>query len=112
VFSVELGLDLRLPEFSRRKWAEAYTPKQLDDAAEVATPKIVCTNRFQPRPRPKLVSAPDSRRQAYERIMQLLSGSMVEKKGEMLTGSLESQVEGIIAFLKANDFLVSDSEDQ
>jgi electron transfer flavoprotein beta subunit len=112
VFSVDIGPDLRLPKFARRQWAEAYTPRQLDYGADVDAPKIVCTHRFQPRPRPKMVSAPDSRLHAYERIMQLLSGSKVEKKGEILTGSPDSQVEGIIAFLKANGFLETDSADQ
>ena len=109
VLSVDLGPDLRLPKFTRRKWAEAYTPRQLDYGADVDAPKIVCTRRFQPRPRPKIVSAPDSRLPAYERIMQLLTGSKVEKKGEILTGNPESQVEGIISFLKANGFIESDS---
>ena len=109
VLSVDLGPDLRLPKFTRRQWAEAYTPRQLDYGADVDAPKIVCTRRFQPRPRPKIVSAPDSRLPAYERIMQLLTGSKVEKKGEILTGSPESQVEGIISFLKANGFIESDS---
>jgi electron transfer flavoprotein beta subunit len=112
VFSVDLGPDLRLPKFAQRQWAETYTPRQLDYGADVDPPKIVCTRRFQPRPRPKIVSAPDSRLHAYDRIMQLLSGSKVEKKGEILTGSPDSQVEGIIAFLKANGFLESDSADQ
>jgi electron transfer flavoprotein beta subunit len=112
VFSVDLGPDLRLPKFAQRQWAKTYTHRQLDYGADVDAPKIVCTHRFQPRPRPKIVSAPDSRLHAYERIMQLLSGSKVEKKGEILTGSPDSQVEGIIAFLKANGFLESDSVDQ
>jgi electron transfer flavoprotein beta subunit len=112
VFSVDLGPDLRLTKLAQRQWAKTYTHRQLDYGADVDAPKIVCTHRFQPRPRPKIVSAPDSRLHAYERIMQLLSGSKVEKKGEILTGSPESQVEGIIAFLKANGFLESDSADQ
>jgi electron transfer flavoprotein beta subunit len=111
VFSVDLGRDLRLPKFAKRQWAEAYPPRQLDYGADVDAPKMVCAHRFQPRPRPKIVPVPDSRLQAYERIMQLLAGSKVEKKGEMLTGSPGSQVDGIIAFLRANDFLVSTHED-
>jgi len=109
VFSVDLGQDLRLPKFAKRQWAEAYAPRHLDYGADVDAPKMVCAHRFQPRPRPKIVPAPDSRLQAYERIMQLLSGSKVEKKGEMLTGSPESQVDGIVAFLRANGFLESTS---
>jgi electron transfer flavoprotein beta subunit len=112
VFSVDVGVDLRLPAFANRQKAESYPVRQLDYGADGDAPKIVCTHRFQPRPRPKLVPAPDSRQHAYDRIMQLLTGSTVEKKGEMLTGSPESQVEGIIAFLKANGFLESDIADQ
>jgi electron transfer flavoprotein beta subunit len=111
VFSVDLGTDLRMPTFTRRQWAEHYVPHQLDLTTDVESPKIVCTHRFQPRPRPKIVPAPDSRLHAYERIMQLLIGSTVEKSGEMLTGSPDAQVEGIIAFLQANGFLESDRED-
>lgn len=112
VFSVDLGIDLRLPEFHRRQWAEAYPPRQVDSAGDSTPPRVVCTHRFQPRPRPKLIAAPDSRQHAYYRIMQLLTGSTVEKKGEMLTGSPESQVEGILAFLKTNGFLESERSDQ
>jgi electron transfer flavoprotein beta subunit len=111
VFSVDLGADLRLPKFTQRQWADTFTPVQLDYSAGNDTPKLVCTHRFQPRPRPKLVSTPDSRLHAYERIMQLLTGSKVEKKGEILTGSTESQVEGIITYLRENGFLESHTAD-
>lgn len=112
VFSVDLGQDLRLPRFAERQTAENYIPRKLDYGAKVDAPKVVCTHRFQARPRPKMIPAPDSGLHAYERVMQLLTGSTVEKKGEMLTGSPETQVEGILAFLKANDFLETDSADQ
>jgi electron transfer flavoprotein beta subunit len=111
VFSVDLGRDLRLPKFAMRQWAESYATRHLDYGTDLDAPKMVCAHRFQPRPRPKIVPAPDSRLQAYERIMQLLSGSKVEKKGEMLTGSSESQADGIVAFLKANGFLEPTSAD-
>lgn len=111
VFSVDLGPELRLPEFAGRQRAETYAPQQLNYGSDVDAPKIVCTRRFQPRPRPKMVAAPDSREHAYERIMQLLTGSTVEKKGEILTGSTDSQVEGIIDFLKAYGFIEADQAD-
>ncbi len=112
VFSVDLGPELRLPEFAGRQRAEAYVPRQLDYGSNVDTPKVVCTRRFQPRPRPKMVAAPDSRQHSYERIMQLLTGSKVEKKGEILTGNTDSQVDGIIDYLKANGFLEAEPTDQ
>lgn len=111
VLSVDLGPDLRLPRFAERQWAGTYIPRKLSLGADVDAPKVVCIRRFQPRPRPKIVPAPDSRLHAYERVMRLLTGSRVEKKGEMLTGSPESQVEGIIAFLKANGFLGANGAD-
>jgi electron transfer flavoprotein beta subunit len=111
VFSVDLGPELRLPEFAGRQRAETYAPRQLSYGSDITAPKIVCTRRFQPRPRPKMVAAPDSREHAYERIMQLLTGSTVEKKGEMLTGSTDAQVDGIIDFLKANGFIEADQAD-
>lgn len=112
VFSVDLGVDLRLPNLKQRQWADQYTPRTVERNGESTPPRLVCSNRFQPRPRPKLIPAPDSRQHAYNRIMQLLTGSTVEKKGEMLTGSPESQVEGILAFLKTNGFLESDRSDE
>ncbi len=112
VFSVDLGVDLRLPNLKRRQWADEYPPRPVEGNGESAPPRIVCKHRFQPRPRPKLIPAPDSRQHAYDRIMQLLTGSTVEKKGEMLTGSPDSQVEGILAFLKTNGFLESDRSDE
>lgn len=112
VFSVDLGVELRLPNFKRRQWAEDYPPRPVEGDGDSASPRLVCTQRFQPRPRPKLIAAPDSRQHAYDRVMQLLTGSTVEKKGEMLTGSTESQVEGVLAFLKTNGFLESDRSDE
>jgi electron transfer flavoprotein beta subunit len=70
-------------------------------------PKCLRTGIGPPRPRPKAPAPPSSRLNAYERTSALLTGSRLEKKGEMLTGSINSQVEGFISFLKANDFLES-----
>ncbi len=111
VFSVDLGTDLRLPKFTKRQWAEDYKPLQLDYGNDVDAPLLVCNNRVQPRPRPKIVPPPDSRQHAYDRVMQLLTGSKIEKKGEILTGSPETQVDGIIAFLEANGFLETEKSD-
>ena len=112
VFTVDLGTELRMPTIPRRQWAEGYIPRQLAYAVDGDEAKLVCRHRFQPRPRPKMVPAPDSRLHAYDRIMQLLTGSTIEKKGEILSGSPASQVDGIIAFLEANGFLEPESKEQ
>ncbi len=111
VFSVDLGTDLRLAKFEKRQWANAYKPKQLDYGKDADAPRLVYQSRFQPRPRPKIVPPPDSRLHAYDRVMQLLTGSKVEKTGEMLTGSVDSQVDGIVSFLKDNGFLEPANKD-
>ena len=43
--------------------------------------------------------------EAFGRIDRLLTVSRVEKRGETLTGSPESQARGIITFLKKHGFL-------
>ncbi len=105
VFSVDLGAELRLPALEKRKWANAYDISTLPVIRETIPEKRICRDIFQPRPRPRIIPAPDSALNSFDRILQLLAGSRVEKKGELLTGSTASQVEGIIRFLQKNEFI-------
>lgn len=108
VFSVDLGLhEPRLPAYEEKKQAQSLPIQKLNYPEDMTTPKIISAKIFPPRPRPKKVSTPDSRLEAYDRIQQLLIGSRVERKGVILRGSPESQVEGIISFLQEHDFLQS-----
>lgn len=65
-----------------------------------------------PRPRPKPIPAPDSALPSHERVKQLLSGSAVEKKSQLVTGSPENQVDEIIDFMERNGFLPQDASDR
>ncbi|MDY7035634.1 MAG: electron transfer flavoprotein subunit beta/FixA family protein [Thermodesulfobacteriota bacterium] len=106
VFSVDLGLhEPRLPTYEDKKKAWSIPIQKLNHVEDGAGPKIKTRRVFQARPRPKKVPAPDSRLDPYDRIQQLLMGSRVQKKGVMLEGSPESQVEEIISFLQRNGFL-------
>jgi len=107
VCSTDLGTDLRLPTVKNKQWAQKYDICIL--SYEYKKPSLPIENAliFPPRPRPKIIPPPDSRLDAYQRVSQLLTGSTIEKKGDILTGSLESQAEGIIAFLKTHGFLES-----
>ena len=105
VFSVDAGAQLPLPTVEARKLANAYKIRIPDIDKTTFSAKMTCLKFFQPRPRPRMIPAPDSSLGAYDRVLQLLSGSNVEKKGEILTGSTESQVAGIINFLKENEFI-------
>jgi electron transfer flavoprotein beta subunit len=60
---------------------------------------------YTPRPRPKPVQAPDSQLTSFDRIRNLLTGSRINKKGEILRGASEVQVEGVVDFLEVNGFL-------
>ena len=73
--------------------------------------RVLRTRIGPPCPRPKAPAPPSSRLNAYERTEALLTGSRLEKKGEMLTGNLDSQVDGFVSFLKANDFIESKRKD-
>ncbi len=110
VFSVDLGAELRLPTIEARKLADAYDIRTPDISKETIPAKIICQDILQPSPRPRIIPAPDSTLNSFDRVLQLLAGSSVEKKGELLTGSAESQVDGIINYLKENEFIESEKE--
>lgn len=105
-----LGVDLGavappIPAFREKKRWRPLPVRKLTYDQDSVQPKCVRLRTYPPRPRPKIVPPPDSHLGAHDRTLQLLSGSRVEKRGEILTGSPESQVEGIIAFLKQHDLL-------
>ena len=108
VFSVDLGShEPSLPTYPDKKRARSFPIRKICYREEMAPPKIVFTRSFPARPRPKKISAPDYRLEAYDRIQQLLSGSRVEKKGVMLRGNPEQQVEEIISFLRGHGFFLN-----
>ena len=107
VFSVDVGARaLLLPAYEDKKRADGLGVQVLrfEEGGLSRTKRV---GLHPPRPRPKRIPAPDSGLPAFERIGQLLSGSRIEKKGVMLGGSPESQVESIVSFLKDHSFLKS-----
>jgi electron transfer flavoprotein beta subunit len=104
VLSVDMGLDVRLPKFEDKRRAESALFETCFYAEGGDPARTLGAATFPPRPRPKKVFTPDSRLDAFERIQQLLAGTRVEKKGSMLFGSIDSQVEGIVSFLKKHGF--------
>ncbi len=109
VLSVDLGDRMpRLPTYDQRQRAALAPIKELA-YRELSNPgKVLISGVSPPRPRPKRVPEPDSRLAADERIEQLLGGSRVAKKGLMLRDEVDSQVEGIISFLKEHGLLESE----
>ncbi|MGE5842806.1 MAG: electron transfer flavoprotein subunit beta/FixA family protein [Deltaproteobacteria bacterium] len=105
VLSVDMGLEVRLPKFEDRRRAESVRFETLVYTSEAERSRTRVAKVFTPIPRPKKVFTPDSRLDAFERIQQLLMGSRVEKKGSLLTASVEAQVDGILSFLTKHGFL-------
>jgi len=106
VFSVDLNaMDPPLPTYEEKRRCRSLPVRKLVYDRDTFVPKYIRTRTSPPRARPKTVPSPDSRLDSHDRIGELLSGSLVEKKGEMLTGDPESQVEGIISFLDGHGFL-------
>jgi electron transfer flavoprotein beta subunit len=106
VFSVDMGqFEPRVPAYTAKKKAQDYIIKKLSLRNEKFVKMTSKADIYQPRPRPKLVPPPDCSLPAFQRIDQLLIGSKVEKKSAILTGSSESQVQGIMEFLKEHGFL-------
>jgi electron transfer flavoprotein beta subunit len=104
VLSVDMGLEVRLPKFEDKQRGLSAPVEKRVYPEEGDPARTLVRAIFPPRPRPKNVFTPDSRLDAFERIQQLLMGSRVEKKGNMFTGSVDSQVDGIVSFLKEHGF--------
>jgi electron transfer flavoprotein beta subunit len=100
LFSVDLvSKSPNLPSYKNITTARtrAFETILVADAAQA--PKVRSISRFAPKPRAKQVPAPESGLPAYERVLQLLQGSAVEKKGKLVTGPVEAAVDEIVAFI-------------
>ncbi len=111
VFSVEAGNTIPAPPSydQKRNLGSPPIQKLVLDAAGVA-PRYVQEAQYPPRPRVKPLTPPDNCLDSYGRVSELLSGSSMEKKGRMLTGDPETQVEGIITFLQESGVLEPEKE--
>jgi electron transfer flavoprotein beta subunit len=106
LFSVDLGFcEPRIPTYVSKQKAMTAVIHKMEYSDEIPSNRVASLGTFPPRPRPKRVITPDSRLAAFDRIDQLLAGSLVEKKGTKLAGSPESQVEGITDFLREHGYL-------
>ena len=108
VLTVDLGShEPRLPIYEDKKRTRSMEIKRLSYPNEIPTNKTMSNRVFPPRPRPKKTPAPDSKSEAFYRVEQLLAGSSIQKKGIILDGNPESQVQGIISYLEEHGFLES-----
>ena len=110
VFSVDTATSVpHLPTFHQKK--EAGQMEIEPFPVQEGLPGLVSSRgkRF-PVPFPRPVPPIDPQQDTFNRISLLLSGSRIEKKGTLLTGSSRELARGIVSFLEENDFLKSLSE--
>ncbi len=106
VFSAVSGPKIpRYPSLENKRRLSGKPIRKLSASQHTTVSKVISTGVFPARPRPKQVVPPDSGLPAYQRIEQLLRGSSIEKKGEMVKGTPEQQVDRILSYLQEKDFL-------
>jgi electron transfer flavoprotein beta subunit len=100
VLSVDMGLyTYRVPSHADLERAAAMPIQSIAGPIESSDHVVSILQTMPPRPRPKQTPAPDSRLPAIERIQQLLTGSKIAKKGQMLQGEPDELVAGIMDYL-------------
>ncbi len=106
LFSVDRGLnDPRYPTLPNRLRAlnqkiECWGLELLGLTSRELQPMTEVVEVCYPRPRPKKISAPDPRLNGYERALLLLSGTRVEKTGNILEGTPGELASEVIQFLR------------
>jgi len=107
VFSVDIGaFEFRLPKIEEQNRADSQPIHRQIIFSDVPSKLNIATSSvFPPCPRTKKIRVPGSDIRSFDRIKRLLTGSQMAKKAQILDGSTESQVIGIISFLKENGLL-------
>ena len=106
VLSVDMGMfAYRVARYADLEEASAAPIQTAVGLCEPAESVTSVSQTMAPRPRTMRTPAPDSSRPALQRIRQLLTGSKIEKKGEILEGEPEVLVEGIINYLTDHGFV-------
>lgn len=106
VLSVDMGMyTYRVPNHADLETARAVPVQSIVGPVESSDLTVSVSQTMPPRPRPKQEPAPDSGLPAIERIQQLLTGSKIAKKGQMLEGEPDELVTGIMDYLIENGFV-------
>ena len=58
-----------------------------------------------PRPRPRYVTAPNSKESAYRRIGDIVSGGAASRKARLIEGTPQELAASLVDFLKARGFV-------
>lgn len=111
LFSVEKGINepryptlpnlLKAFEQKIECWDGGTLGLQMDEIQ----PMTEVVEILYPRPRVKRISSPDSHLNGFERVLNLLAGSKMEKKGRLLEGFPEQMAAEIVRFLRENGII-------
>ena len=72
---------------------------------EEGSDETVLLEMHTPRPRPRYVSAPNSKDSAYRRIGDIVLGSATSRKARLIEGTPEELAASLVEFLKARGFV-------
>lgn len=67
--------------------------------------EMVLLEMHTPRPRPRYVTAPNSKESAYRRIGDIVSGGATSRKARLVEGTPEEQAATLVDFLKTRGFV-------
>lgn len=106
LLSVEVGkIEPRIPIYDNRIAAGSAEITELNLEKDPREALVRKRRIFPPRPRTGRSHPPDSRSDAFKRTQELLRGSRMEKKGQILAGNPDSQMDGMMTFLKERGYL-------
>ncbi|HEX9134778.1 MAG TPA: electron transfer flavoprotein subunit beta/FixA family protein [Ktedonobacteraceae bacterium] len=77
----------------------------MDDIWLDAADEMTLLEIHTPRPRPRHISAPDSRHSAYQRIGEIVAGGATGRKTQLVKGSPEELAKVLVEFLRNKEFI-------
>ncbi len=77
----------------------------MDDIWLDAADEMTLLEIHTPRPRPRHISAPDSRHSAYQRIGEIVAGGATGRKTQLVEGSPEDLARVLVEFLRNRGFI-------
>jgi electron transfer flavoprotein beta subunit len=111
VFSVAL-IDgaTDLPTWEKKQKIKSMKFTEIPANTGTTGPRVKRQKVFAPRPRPKAVPPLKTDAPSHDRVSQLLSPSLIKKKGVIKKGTPDELADSLFFFLKSNDFLPKDSD--
>ncbi len=80
-------------------------PREFISVSDEDNDEMTLLEMHTPRPRPRYVTAPNSKESAYRRIGDIVSGGAASRKARLIEGTPEELAASLVDFLKARGFV-------